>query len=231
MAHPRKDELRRDRLREYDAALTAARSPVAVLALFARGREARAGGELLEEAFAATAVDGVDTADLLPAAVWVTLRQGDVEATVELLMRMSRTEFVLAAHEEVDASYRLTKVEERRALPDVELLLAQVAAFLRVPRDVVAIISGWGPEDPRTAAEVETLLEQRFGSPSGNQPGSRAVSTGVAAPRAVGLPDGGGAGLQMSSAEFSALLNLAPAQRAVLATLVRQTEITIAADG
>ncbi|MDQ1720788.1 MAG: hypothetical protein QOI26_522, partial [Pseudonocardiales bacterium] len=108
MAHPTKDELRRERLREYDAALTAARSPVAVLALFASGREARAGGELLEEAFAATAVEGVDAADRLPAAVWVALRQGDVEATIELLMRMSRTEFVLAAHEEVDASYRLT---------------------------------------------------------------------------------------------------------------------------
>jgi hypothetical protein len=35
----------------------------------------------------------------------------------------------------------------------------------------------------------------------------------------------------MSSAEFSALLNLAPEQRAVLGTLVRQTEITIAAQG
>jgi hypothetical protein len=33
----------------------------------------------------------------------------------------------------------------------------------------------------------------------------------------------------MSSAEFSALLNLSPEQRAVLGTLVRQTEITITA--
>lgn len=226
MAQATKDELRRERLREYDAALTAARSPVAVLALFARGREARAGGELLEEAFAATAVEGVDTADLLPAAVWVALRQGDVEATVELLMRMSRTEFVLAAHEELDAGYRLTKVEERRPLPDVELLIGQVAAFLRVPRDVVAIISGWGAEDPRTAAEVETLLEQRFGSAVDGRPGSTAVGSSAAvAPEA-----GRSAGLWMSSAEFSALLNLAPEQCAVLGTLVRQTEITIAAD-
>lgn len=231
MAQATKDELRRERLREYDAALTAARFPVAVLALFARGREDRAGGELLEEAFAATAVEGVDPADLLPAAVWVALRQGDVDATVELLMRMSRIEFVLAAHEELDAGYRLTKVEERRPLPDVELLIGQLAAFLRVPRDVVAIISGWGAEDPRTAAEIETLLEQRFGSPSGNLSGSRAVSSGLAAPAVVGSPDGGSAGLRMSSAEFCALLNLAPEQRAVLRTLVRQTEITIAADG
>ncbi|MEO7260502.1 MAG: hypothetical protein ABI047_04480 [Jatrophihabitantaceae bacterium] len=226
MASPTKDELRRERLREYDVALTAARSPVAVLALFARGREARAGGELLEEAFAATAVEGVEAADALPAAVWVALRQCDIDATIELLMRMSRTEFVLAAHEELNASYRLTKVEERRALPDVELLLGQLAAFLRIPRDVVAIISGWGAEDPRTAAEVETLLEQRFGSPSTSQPARDAVPSEV-----VRAPDGGGgAGLRMSSAEFSALLNLAPEQRAVLCTLVRQTEITITAD-
>ncbi|HEY0166004.1 MAG TPA: hypothetical protein VGB75_03085 [Jatrophihabitans sp.] len=236
MAQATKDELRRERLREYDAALTAARSPVAVLALFARGREARAGGELLEEAFAATAVDGVDVADLLPAAVWVALRQGDVEATIELLMRMSRTEFVLAAHEELDASYRLTKVEERRALPDVELLVAQVAAFLRIPRDVVAIISGWGAEDPRTAAEVETLLEQRFGPAGGGRPGSPVTGPSAVGFKAAGsgaaAPDAGrSAGLRMSSAEFSALLNLAPEQRAVLGTLVRQTEITIAADG
>ncbi|HEX8095992.1 hypothetical protein [Jatrophihabitans sp.] len=254
MAQGTKDELRRERLREYDAALTAARAPVAVLALFAAGREARAAEELLEEAFAATAVDGVDAADALPAAVWVALRQADIDATLELLMRMSRTEFVLAAHEELDARYRLTKVEERRPLPDVELLIGQLAAFLHIPRDVVAIISGWGAEDPRTAAEIETLLEQRFGSPSGNRPGSRAagfgaaglnvagsggvasgaVGSGAVGSGAVRQPDGGGrngAGLRMSSAEFSALLNLAPEQRAVLGTLVRQTEITIAADG
>jgi hypothetical protein len=222
MAQATKDELRRERLREYDAALTAARSPVGVLALFAAGREARAAGELLEEAFAATAVDGVEQADALPAAVWVALRQADTDAVLELLMRMSRTEFVLAAHEELDARYRLTKVEERRPLPDLDLLIAQLAAFLHIPRDVVAIISGWGAEDPRTAAEIETLLEQRFGSPSTTQPGPSTAGRTTTA--------GGTAGLRMSSAEFSALLNLAPEQRAVLGTLVRQTEITIAAD-
>jgi hypothetical protein len=229
MVQGTKDEVRRERLREYDAALTAARSPIAVLTLFVAGREARAAGELLEEGFAATAVEGVEAADALPAAVWVALRQADIDATLELLMRMSRTEFVLAAHEELDARYRLTKVEERRPLPDVELLVAQLAAFLHIPRDVVAIISGWGAEDPRTAAEIETLLEQRFGSPSGNQRSSRAAGSG--ADRTPHREGPAGAGLRMSSAEFGALLNLAPEQRAVLSTLVRQTEITIAADG
>ncbi len=223
MAQATKDEQRRERLREYDAALVAARSPVAVLGLFAKGREARSAGEPLEEEFAATAVDGVDPADLLPASVWVALRQGDVEATIELLMRMSRTEFVLASHEEVDAGYRLTKVEERRALPDVELLVAQLAAFLRVPVDVVAIIAGWGADDPRTAAEIETLLEQRFGAAASIQRRPAAV------PESRRGASGGG--LSMSAAEFTALLNLTPEQGAVLDTLVRQATITIAADG
>jgi hypothetical protein len=247
MAVATKDELRRERLREYDAALTAARSPLAVLTLFAKGREARAGGQLLEEAFAATELDGVDAADRLPAAVWVALRQADVDACLELLMRMSRVEFVLAAHEELDAGYRLTKVEERRALPDVELLIGQVAALLHVPRDVVAIISGWGADDPRTAAEIETLLEQRFGSLAGPSPAAASPAAGPTpgaptpgapiAAEAADRPTTGdaprreasrpGAGLRMSSAEFGALLNLAPEQRAVLHTLVRQTEITI----
>lgn len=249
MAVTTKDELRRDRLREYDAALTAARSPLAVLALFARGREARAGGQLLEEGFAATEVAGVDAADRLPAAVWVALRQGDVDACLELLLRMSRIEFVLAWHEELDASYRLTKVEERRALPDVELLIGQLAAFLHIPRDVVAIISGWGADDDRTAAEIDTLLEQRFGSLAGPAAGGSSTAApssgdgspvsasagssrvGAEARRPAMAAATAGPGLRMSSAEFSALLNLAPEQRAVLGTLVRQTEITIDADG
>ncbi|HEX8769054.1 MAG TPA: hypothetical protein VF714_11825, partial [Jatrophihabitans sp.] len=117
--------------------------------------------------------------------------------------------------------------EERRPLPDVELLVTQLAAFLHIPRDVVAIISGWGADDPRTAAEIETLLEQRFGTPSAGHSVPRAVRPGMAHP-----PDRGpAAGLRMSSAEFGALLNLAPEQRAVLSTLVRQAEITISADG
>lgn len=240
MATATKDELRRERLREYDAALTAARAPLAVLALFARGREARAGGQLLEEAFAATEVAGVDAEDTLPAAVWVALRQDDVDAVLELLLRTSRVEFVLAAHEELDAGYRLTKVEERRPLPDLELLIGQLAAFLAVPRDVVSIISGWGADDPRTTAEIDTLLEQRYGPaatgrPRPPEPADRPVPQAAAGRPVLAERPGPaarpGAGLRMSSAEFGALLNLAPEQRAVLATLVRQAEITIDADG
>ena len=97
-------------------------------------------------------------------AAWVALRQGDVDAVVEALVRTSSRELVLAAHEQLDAGYRLTSVEERRALPDVGRLEAQVASFLRIPRDVVAMITSWGPDDPRTTVEIDALVEQRFGS-------------------------------------------------------------------
>jgi hypothetical protein len=176
MAQAMKEQERRDRLREYEAAIEAARSPVGVLVLFAKGREVRAGCEALEEAFAATPVDGVEDDHRLPAAVWVALRQGDVEATIDALVRVSRNEFVIAAHQELNAGFRLTTVEECRVLPDIELLEAQVAAFLRVPQDVVEMIAGWGPDDPRTISELDTLLEHRFGSVGSNGTGSRNVS-------------------------------------------------------
>ncbi|MDQ1729936.1 MAG: hypothetical protein QOK10_95 [Pseudonocardiales bacterium] len=226
MAQGMKEELRRERLREYDAALLAARTPVAVLVLFARARELRARGERLEEAFAATSVDGVDDVDLLPAGVWVALRQGDIDATIEALLRASKNEIVLAAHEQVDASYRLTTVEERRTLPDVDPLQAQVANFLQIPGDVVAMVASWGEDDPRTVAEVETLIEQRSGSAATNARPASTAPAQLAPPVAAG----DGAELSMSSKEFTALLNLTPDQRAVLDTLVRQTAITISAD-
>ncbi len=253
MAGARKEQVRRERLGEYEAALAAARSPVGLLVQFAKGREVRSHGEALEEAFAATPVEGVADEHRLPAAVWVALRQGDVDATIDALVRVSRNELVIAVHEELDAGYRLTTVEERRALPDVESLQAQVAAFLQVPRDVVVIIAGWGPDDPRSAAEIETLLEQRFGPAVPSRSNSSLASAspprttaeiddrldrrlGSAAPTpadsavtsASGPRTGG---LVMSSVEFTGMLKLTPEQRDVLGTLVRQADITIIADG
>jgi hypothetical protein len=225
MVQTRRDEQRLERLREYEAALTDARPPVEVLVLFAKVREDRASDERLEEAFAASITEGVDDADLLPAAVWVALRQGDVDAVVEALVRTSSTELVLAAHEQLDAGYRLTSVEERRALPDVGRLEAQIASFLRLPRDVVAMITSWGPDDPRTAVEIDALVEQRFGSPPRLTTPARARREPNSG--AIAQASGPGISLFMSSAEFTALLNLTPEQRAVLMTLVRQATITI----
>jgi hypothetical protein len=253
MAQAMKEQVRRARLREYEAALEGARSQVGVMLLFAQGLEIRAAGEALEEAFAATPVEGVEDAHRLPAAVWVTLRQGDVDATIDALIRVSHKEFVIDTHEELDVGYRLTTVEERRTLPDVELLEAQVAAFLQVPCDVVVIIAGWGPEHPRTAAEIGTLLDQRFGSAVASESNSAPVSANgsrtaadaddtfldqrseSAAPSesnsVVVLVSGPRTGLVMSSTEFTAMLNLSLEQRAVLGTLVRQADITIISGG
>ena len=231
MIQTKRDEQRRERLREYEAALMDARSPVEVLVLFAKVREDRASDERLEEAFAASITEGVDDADRLPAAVWVGLRQGDVDAVIQALVRTSSTELVLSAHEQLDAGYRITSVEERRALPDVGRLEAQVASFLRIPYDVVAMITSWGPDDPRTAAEIDALVEQRFGSPRRLARSSRARRESSADPAAQASPTGPGISLWMSSEEFTALLNLTPEQSAVLTTLVRQATITIGCDG
>ncbi len=253
MSSTTKDELRRHRLREYDAVLAAARASVSVLVLFARGREARGGGGLLEEAFAAAPIEGVDPGARFPAGVWVTLRQGDIDATLDAMMQLSEKDFVVGEHEEVDAGYRLTTVEERRPVPDVDLLQLQVAAFLHIPRDVVAVSVSWGADDPRTAAEVESLLEQRFGAPVPgvsvprrplpNRRPHRWPRRQIANPTCARMPPPsstsptsstgktGSTGLTLSSAEFIALLHLTPEQGAILTTLVRQTVITIAADG
>jgi hypothetical protein len=234
-----KEEARRERLREYDQAVAAARPPIGVLALFVTGREARARGEALEEAFAVAVAEGVDDAHRLPAAMWVALRQGDLDAAVELLVRRSRHEVVITAHEELDAGYRLTTVEERRALPDVDLLEVQLAAFLQIPRDVITIITGWGPDDPRSGVEIETLLEQRFGPRPVGRPRPAPVADRHPAatsdpepkprsrPRAAAQAKAPRAGLVMSSGEFGAMLSLAPDQSQVLEMLVRQADITI----
>src|SRR5262249_49374637 len=94
------------RVLEDETAPATAHDPVAVLQLLAQGRERRSrpGGEPLEVAFAATPVNDDEG---LPAAVWVALRHGDVDASVTALLGASRTEFVVGEHEELDATYRL----------------------------------------------------------------------------------------------------------------------------
>ena len=210
MARISKDQ-RDERVREYESKLAAAKAPLAVLELFAQARQARVqpGEPPLEVAFAATEVDQGG----LPAAVWVALRQGEVEASMAALLGASRSEFVVGEHEELDASYRLTTIEERRTLPDVDVLLTQLAAFLQIPRDVIAMIADWGPEDPRTANEIDALLDGRFGASAASAP-------------AADQPHR----LEMSAAELAAMLQLTPDQRKLLRTLVRQTDVTITGD-
>jgi hypothetical protein len=211
MPQATKDERRRDRLRDYDARLAAARESVTVLAQFAQAREARGASAALEAEFAA--VEIADAA-ALPAAAWIALRHGDVGSVVEMLVLRATDEFVVAEHEELGADYRLTTVTERRGLPDVDVLITQVAAFLDVPRDVLAMICGWGPEDPRTQSEVERLIDERFG-----------VRSVAARPDAAGTD--AVSRLHMSDDEFAAVLSLTPEQQGVLSTLVRQADIVV----
>lgn len=196
------------RVAEYEAALAAARTPTAVLQLLAQGRETRTqpDEEPLEVAFARTQVDG---ADGLPAAVWVALRHGDTDASLTALLGASRTEFVVGEHEELDASYRLRTVEERRVLPDVGVLQMQMAAMLDIPWDVIVMLCEWGPDDPRTQKEIDALLDGRLrdGSGANSRPGR----------------------LHMSADELAALLQLTPEQTKLLNTLVRQADVTITA--
>jgi hypothetical protein len=200
------------RLAEYDAALDAAYGPVAVLQLLAQGREARAetGDDPLEVAFAATRVNDEEA---LPAAVWVALRHGDIDASVAALLGASRSEFVVGEHEELDASYRLRTVEERRVLPDVGVLQLQMAAMLDIPSDVVSMLCEWGSDDPRTQKEIDALLDRRVGDRRGRE----AVSSRPGR-------------LQMSAEELSALLQLTPEQGKLLNTLIRQADVTISAE-
>lgn len=235
MTHTLKEQRRRERLREYDTALAAGRAALAVLALCVHARESRASDESLEEAFAGTVSDTMEGRQPFPAAIWVALRQGDLEGALHLLIELSATKFVIAAHEQLDASYRLTSVEENRGLPEVDLLQSQMASFLHVPVDVIAVIAGWGPDDPRTAAEIAALLEQRFGavapvtasSATARPADDQRVPSGTVRAASPPATDGG---LTMSAEEFNALLKLSPEQHRVLATLVRQTTITINAE-
>jgi hypothetical protein len=209
MERTTRDERTRERARDYEAQLATARQTIAVLAQFAQAREASSSGVALEMGFAATT--SADDVPPLPAAVWVALRQDDLDAVVGTLVEHATEQFVLAEHEQVDANYRLTTVAESRGVPDVERLIGQLAGFVDVPRDVVEMVCGWGPDDPRTVAEIDRLMSQRQVAPM---------------PAA-----GSGAGLVMSSSEFAAVLSLTPEQQSVLATLVRQADIVVAADG
>lgn len=232
-----KEQRRRERLREYDAAVAEARSALAVLALFVQGREARAGGDSLEETFAATPPENADGVQPLPAAIWVALRQSDLDATVQLLVQLSDTPFAIAAHEQVDDAYRLTTVEENRGLPEVNRLVLQLSAALQIPADVMAVVAGWGADDPRTTSEIDALLNRRFGPPTAAPlapsapPPQHTDDSGRSSPpapaTAAKTAEGG---LAMSASEFTALLNMSPEQRTVLSSLVRQTTITISGD-
>jgi hypothetical protein len=206
-------EQRAARLRQFDAECDATRAVAAVMGIVVRGREARAGdsAQPFEVVFAENGI--------LPAAVWVGLRSDDIDTVMEALAAASEHEFLVSEHEEMGAGYKLQKVEEKRILPDPSLLLDQLARMLGIPADVLGVLGQWGPEDPRTTAEVTALLDSRFGL----LPRAAAEDVEPAVPAAP--PSG--PGLRMSVQEAADVLQLSAAQAKVLATLVRRVGVTI----
>jgi hypothetical protein len=206
-----KQHSRSDRLREYAATVEVAAIPVATMGVLVRAREARAWtlDEPPEIVFAATTVD--DRA--LPAAVWVALRRDDVDGAVEAMIGASQTTFLVEAREEMGEGYRLQTVEETRPLPEVDLLLRQLATMLDIPTDVLAMLAEWGPEDPRTASEIADLLDRRLGPD--------------AAPRAAARHARPDDGLVMTVADAVDVLRLSAEQARALATLVRRVPVML----
>jgi hypothetical protein len=216
MTTPSKQHSRADRLREHAAAVDTATMAVAAMGPLVRAREARAWErpEPPEVVFASTSVE--DRA--LPAAVWVALRRDDVAGAVEAMTSASQTKFLISAREEMGEGYKLQTVEETRPLPEVPLLLAQLAAMLDIPVDVLGILAEWGADDPRTQSEIDDLLDRRFGPPDDAGPGPAAADAAPAAPAS---------GLTMTVGEAADVLQLSAAQAKVLETLVRRVGVTI----
>jgi hypothetical protein len=202
------EQSRAERLREYEQTVARAARVVAVMGAVVRGREARGWHEAEppEVRFAACASED---GRALPAAVWVALRRDDGPSVLDELTGSSIEQFVLSRREEVGEGYRLQSVEETRPVPDVDLLLGQLARLLEIPVDVLGVLGQWGIDDPRTESEVDALLDSRFGRATGS----------------TGPTDAGG--LSMSVQETADVLQLTPAQAKVLATLVRRVGVTI----
>jgi hypothetical protein len=204
-----RDEQRAARVQEFERLLATATAAVGALAVLVQGREARAvpGGPPLEVAFAEPGENG----PALPAGLWVALRRGDVGTAVVLLAEVSDCAFVVGEIETMGSGYRLETIEEKRALPDVHLLQARLATVLGIPADVVRVLAGWGPDDPRTRAEVDALLDARFGPD----------------PSMEAAPPEEFPAVSMPEAELADVLQLTPKQAKVLTTLARRTKLTI----
>jgi hypothetical protein len=216
MTSASQEQSRSERLREYDQAITQAGRVVAVMGAVVRAREAR-GWQLAEPPEVAFAARTDEDGRALPAAVFVALRRDDAATVLDALTEASDETFLIARREELGEGYRLQAVEETRTLPDVELMLTQLSAVLDIPADVLGVLGQWGLDDPRTAGEVNTLLDSRLGA-AGERPAA------VPEPPEVPPPTGE---LTMSVQETADVLQLTDAQAKVLATLVRRAGVRI----
>jgi hypothetical protein len=217
MTSASQEQSRSERLREYDKMLAQAAQVVAVMGAVVRAREGRGWHEAdpPEVTFAAQADDD---GRALPAAVFVALRRDDSATVLEALTDVSDETFLIARREEMGEGYRLQTVDETRPVPDVDRLLSQLSGVLGISADVLGVLGQWGVDDPRTAGEVNALLDSRLGA-AGEAPAAARQPAPAAAPRTGELT--------MSVQETADVLQLTDAQAKVLATLVRRAGVTI----
>jgi hypothetical protein len=217
MTSASQDQSRAERLREYDKAIAQAAQVVAVMGAVVRARESRGWHEAEPPEVTFAAQSGED-GRALPAAVFVALRRDDTATVLDALTEASDETFLIARREELGEGYRLQTVDETRPLPDIALMLTQLSAVLGIPADVLGVLGQWGVDDPRTAGEVNALLDSRLGTA-----GEAAPATPVH--RTAPAPET--AGLSMSVQETADVLQLTPAQTKVLETLVRRAGVRI----
>lgn len=223
MRTPSRDHTRAERVREHAAMLMGARDTVGALGLLVRGREARPRDSdiPLEVQFARVEVDG----RALPAAVWVALRRDDVDAAIDTMTSVSQASFVIEEREVVGDGYRLKSVQDTLPLPETELLAAQLSRALDVPLDVLTVIAEWGPDDPRTASEIDDLLTTRFGAVDPLHPRTATIAV---QPRDDAPPvQVTNLGPTMTVADLAQVLRLDDEQVRALAILVRNGMLTL----
>lgn len=230
------DPSRAQRMRAYDDALAEAAKVIAVLGAVVRARESRGWREAQppEVVFAQAG----ESERALSAAVWVALRGDDTRTVLDALQEASVETFLIAKYEELGEGYRLQTVEETKPLPNLDLLVRQLSVVLEIPVDVLGVLGRWGLDDPRTAGEVNALLDSRFGASGADAAGGTLTDRGRVTAR--GASDDGGAGgpgatpvgtaevgLTMSVQETADVLQLTAAQAKVLETLVRRAGVRI----
>jgi len=223
MGMPTKQRTRAERMKDHAAVIDRARRLLAVTGLLVRGREARArdGATPLEVEFARTKVDGRG----LPAAVWVALRQDDLDAAIEVMTEVSEAHFVIEEREVIGEGYRLQSVQDTLPLPETEVLTAQLGAALDIPVDVLSMLADWGAADPRAVSEIDELLSSRFGpAECPDVPPKVVAALPPPAPAPAAQPTGG---LTLTVADAEQVLRLDDVQVRALATLVRNATVTI----
>jgi len=222
MRTPTREHARAERLREHAAAVEHARRVVAAMGLVVRAREARAHDtdDPLEVRFASADVE----ARALPAAVWVALRHGDIDAAIDAMTDASQTPFLIEEREVVGDGYRLQCIQDTLPLPESDLLMVQLGRALDLPVDVLTVVAGWGADDPRASAEVDDLLSRRFGPVDRDD---ESAATSAPTPAGGSTQAQPPAHLTMTVADAAQVLRLDHERRRALEILVSKATVSL----